>query len=603
MILFMLLASGFSAEAGCRFSLFTLHEESESSAEDEVIMETSATLHNMQESAFEESKDASITELSRRLQSLQLEEVAPHQDLKNSPLSRLRSEKPLIVSSVLCQFLTAHEAARLSITARNFYCHVINSILTKNPPSNRWTYVQRLDMSSKIGHQLDPLLIQEHLYFGAARLEFFNSITKALNTLQDQRNFAQNVCFSERSTLNGKPLTIEQMMGFRHHLSENIKLIFSMNDDQWNGFLDGGQAHFQLLSTTPDNFMIATSQVVFSSYMQNHFIEILRHLTGVSKFECFSDKVLTNEHFNVFLKNNTDTLREFCVKCYVLGKKGLAHVLETALCLPKLQVLDLRENNISDEQAKVISAAMRHLPSLKTLTLSLSDFITQNDPIFPVARIMDFCATLPQTVKLVVDMSDDQWDKLIQKPSILSLINEHAPNHFMIMKKGIAFIEVKEMHDTAMRLLSHITGVKSFDCSKKELLTSESYKTYFKTFLTNNAHTLTNLQLSHNNIDNSCPLIEVLPHLTSLEWLVLEKNNFGNEAGKRILSALTKSENLQRLILRNSDIDDTGAQTVITFSKYAPKLEVLDLRGNKLGNEIKNKIWNAYDHRFLRLEL
>ena len=235
----------------------------------------------------------------------------------------------------------------------------------------------------------------------------------------------------------------------------------------------------------------------------------------------------------------------------------------------KLKVLDLNDNNMTGEAAEDLASVIKNSFNLKRLYLANNDLKTSSVLVLQALKEISKLTVLNlngnnMTVKAAEDLAS-----VIKNNSNLEQL--HLANNDLRTSSILILQALKK----SCRL-----KVLDLNCNNMTEKAAENLTSVIK----NNSN-LEQLYLANNDLRTSSTLIlQALKENSELKTLNLNSNNMTGKAAEDLASVIKSNSNLEQLGLANNDLEASSI-LILQALKENSKLKVLNLNSNNMTGE------------------
>ena len=288
-------------------------------------------------------------------------------------------------------------------------------------------------------------------------------------------------------------------------------------------------------NSSSDSLSIMSLSDVF---INKQMLEI-KHITKIyGPQNAFIHCIITSGNFCCKLLSSNSVLDSSHLinfNCNILQSSGIKGISKALATIKSLEVLSIENNDVDDEAADDIAAAMKSNNGIKQLWIGQNHFT-------------------PSGISTILQ-------SFLEKPRISSL--QHALLLLRAIPEGIK--PTLEILDLSCSNLSQQTAV---DVSA---------------VLTKN-DTIQQLWLEGNNLSSQCitTIADALKKCTNISVLSLRDNNISEEVADVLSEALSNKCDLQQLYLGNNHLQDRGVIKITEALNTTEYLLTLDLMNNNI---------------------
>lgn len=234
--------------------------------------------------------------------------------------------------------------------------------------------------------------------------------------------------------------------------------------------------------------------------------------------------------------------------------------VQFASCLediPCLEELNLADNNLSDVGLKPILEAVVHMKSLKVLNLSQNEIDSEAAEALGKYLLSDSC-TLERLILHKSDVDDFEGERFVN-----SLVGNRTLKEIDLSSNLIG---------SAENLNTVFPDLTTATEALAELITDSDCP-------------LETIKLAWNmmRLDSAVQFGQAMGINTSITYLDVSYNAFGNDAGSALGDALLDNKTLKTLLISNNNIDSRACFTICAAVQENFSIRRVSLDGNPIG--------------------
>ena len=458
-----------------------------------------------------------------------------------------------------------------SFNINNNYCSeeasdAVSSVILNNT-NLQYFYMSRSNLQTgvmKIGKSLNSALIKE------LNLKHSNISEKAASSLALAMS---NQFYLEEFAFQDTNLSINGIITVVKSLSTLSKLKLINLDNT------------SLTEEASDAIALAISNnhgleqlYLGNSKLRTGGIKVARALKSLSKLRImdFNDSCMTADVADEFASAITSNtfLEDLRLKGNNLTTRGMITIAKSLRSISTLKVLNIRDNQVTEEAADALSLAISNNTEIEHLWLS------NNNLQAGVLKVVNALEALPKLKALDIDnnhIPEGVYDALatfLQCSSIIRNLRTLYLDSGDLRLSGVKIAEAL-LHLTSLRILD-VSGVNMTGEMADKLAVAIP-----------NMSLLQQLWLKNNNLgtDKVITIARSLSALTTILQLSLTGNQITEEAADAIVSAICTNDRLEKLYLSDNDLR-AGVLTIVNSLKNVLTLKVLYLDNNSIPDSV-----------------
>ena len=350
-------------------------------------------------------------------------------------------------------------------------------------------------------------------------------------------------------------------------LKENSNLqLLDLNDNKVTG-----EAAEDLASVIKNNSNLERLHLA-NNDLRKSSILILQALKENSNLQLLdlNDNKVTGEAADdlaIVIKNNSN-----------LEQLGLANndlktssilILQALKEISKLKVLNLNDNNITDQAAEDLASVIKNNSNLERLHLANNDLRKSSILILQALKENSNLQLLDLYGNKVTGEAAEDLASVIKNNSNLEQL-------------GLANNDLKTSSILILQALKENSNLQRLDLNGNKV-TGEAAED-LASVIKNNSN-LEQLGLANNDLKTSSVLVlQALKEISKLKDLNLNGNNITGEAAEDLASVIKNNSNLEQLYLANNNLR-TSSILILQALKENSNLQLLDLNDNKVTGE------------------
>ena len=318
-----------------------------------------------------------------------------------------------------------------------------------------------------------------------------------------------------------------------------------------------------------------------NSNLQSSAIDILQSLSTISTLKLLNinDNQITEEAgealASVVLHNTK--LKELHLSSNSFGE-GLLTITKALKHITSLTSLDFGNNNISKEAADELALAIRsnkHLTELHMYNCNLKS---------SAVVILQSLSNV-STIKLL-NVNDNQMPPQAAK-TLASVIMCNTRLEKLYLRDSNLSEGILEV----AKALQHITSLKSLDLSKNNI--SNEVSVELAVAIKSNKHLEELWMLDCNLRSSATVILQSLSTISSLKFLNVSDNQVTEEAGEALASVILHNTGLKELYLRNNNLGK-GMLEIVKALQHITSLKSLNLGNNNISSEVSVELAIAF---------
>ena len=309
-----------------------------------------------------------------------------------------------------------------------------------------------------------------------------------------------------------------------------------------------------------------------NNQLQNEVIEVAKSLKHTRTLEVLNLSESNISESAATAISDIITSNTSLRALYICNNNLGSSIVTILKCLSKisfLEVLDLRDNQISEEAVESIASVVLHNPRLKELYLSSNNF---GIGILKVTKSLQHITTLKELNLSNNNIPQEACCELALAIKLNQQLEKLWLNDSNLHSSAIIILD-------SLATLTTLT-VLSFNNNQIPQEAGEA----LASVILHNAR-LEELYLDSNNLGiGTVKVAKSLQHITALKVLSLDNNNIPQEASEELGLAIKSNENLEKLWLNDNNLC-SSAIVILNSLATITTLTVLELNNNQIPQE------------------